>query len=137
MVQRAPAQDDVAGERRRDPVGLTRLCVHRDGDVQCPNADYSKRFVAYKTIVDTRACSTCTGTANGACGATWGAVANTGQCGASPFNTYATGSCGAQYGIGAVIGAAIAPTNLACAQDGGAPEGDASLTDAVTFCCNK
>jgi len=42
-----------------------RLCVHRDGEHDCPGAGYNARFVAYRTLDDSRDCGTCTGDPEG------------------------------------------------------------------------
>ncbi len=61
---------------------FNRVCIHQDGDVACPAvAEYQKRFVTYRNLDDTRACSACTGTAAAAgCTMAWVAVGNTLQC---------------------------------------------------------
>lgn len=116
----------------------TRLCVHRTGDVPCASADYAERFVAYQGLDDTRACSPCQGTATGgACGGSWGFGGCAGT-GAPPPANYPTNSCSSvSYPQTGVNGGAMAPTGMVCNQDGGAPQGSATPSGPVTFCCNQ
>lgn len=118
---------------------FTRLCIHQDGDIACPSADYAQRFVASKSFTDTRACSACMGTVSGGtCGTTWGIDGNSAQCQANAPDGSVTGvTCSAGLSIGTIIGGSIGPAGLDCLQDGGAPSGSAAATDPVTFCCNK
>jgi hypothetical protein len=37
-----------------------RLCIHKEGEFSCPSEDYSVKFVAYKKVDDSRACTACT-----------------------------------------------------------------------------
>ena len=119
---------------------FSRVCIHKAGDLQCPSADYAKRFVAYRTVVEGRSCEPCSGaTANGACGMTWGLSGTMVQCSVqAPPTTNAANACVTNPGIGALVNAgAMAPSGITCAQDGGTPKGSPTSTDPVTFCCNK
>lgn len=114
---------------------FTRLCIHQDGDSPCPIAEYSKRFVAYRNLDDTRGCSPCSGTPTGGmCGNKWDVAGTIVQC-----NAVATHSVGDCVSIGTLgyVHAEISPTNQTCALDGGAPTGAAKASNPVTFCCNN
>lgn len=116
---------------------FTKLCIHKDGDVACPTADYAARFVAYRETSDTRSCSPCEGkVTGGTCGISWGTSAGVVQCAATPPTGFTTESCGGgPYSAGTVVGGAIGPSGLACARTGGAPQGAATPTNPITFCC--
>lgn len=117
---------------------FTKLCIHRDGDVACPNSDYPAKVVAFRGTNDSRSCSPCVGKVSaGSCGTAWGTSAGIVQCAATPPNTYTTESCaaGGPYAAGTVVGGAIGPTGLECAPTGGAPQGAATPANPITFCC--
>jgi hypothetical protein len=118
-----------------------RVCIHQAGDVPCPNEDYGQRFVAYKSIDDTRSCSACPTTTptGGACGTSWGNRASTTQCtNFPPPSDKTAGTCYSYPGIGTVVDiGAMAPSAGTCTPTGGQPSGAASSADPVTYCCNS
>jgi hypothetical protein len=124
---------------------FTRLCIHKDGDVLCPSADYSVRLLTYKSIDDQRGCaSTCAGTPTGAgtCGTGWGfdtAGSKTCTTDAPPTGNTAAVTCGAVPSAKSVINPkGLAPTGITCTPSAGSsPNGAATSIDPVTFCCNK
>lgn len=118
----------------------TRLCIHQDGDIACPSADYSKRFVAYKNVMDTRDCSPCSGTTTGgSCGSKWGTSNTVQNCNNSLPSSFFTNGCDSNsfHNSGIAVGGPIDPKGINCDPDGGAPQGEAKSANPVTFCCNK
>lgn len=121
---------------------FTRVCIYKDGDVACPSEDYSERFVAHRTIADTRACADCEGTpTGGTCGTKWGFGGSAPAiCHALPSGptTYDTGAC-VPGGKGKRLDVrAMAPTGVSCTDImGGTPTGTLESADPVTFCCTK
>jgi hypothetical protein len=134
----ACAADSVCVATPVPDAPFTRLCIHQDGDVSCPSADYAQRFVSYKSISDSRSCTACVGTVAdaGLCGTSVGVASAPATCmttapSGDPLNTCVLGA------EGAGAGGNIAPTGLNCLRDGGAPSGSVTATAPVTFCCNK
>lgn len=110
-----------------------RLCIHKDGDVACPSEDYAARFLAYRGVVDERSCTPCTGKARGTCG-TSPKVSSSDIC--------MTGNVDAQVGACQTAGqflniAGMGVASAACEAQGGAPAGQATDKDPITFCCNR
>jgi hypothetical protein len=119
-----------------------RLCIHKEGEHACPAADYAVRFVAYKTIDDTRACTACTATpTGGACGAKWGQRFKQQDCsGMTLFpNDKDANACIDGYADGILIDIrGMGPTTGGdCGASGGTASGTASSIEPVTFCCNQ
>ena len=122
------------------PSPFTRVCIHKDGDQPCPSADFSKRFVAFKSLTDTRTCTACSGaTAGGACGTAWGFTNTAAQCGVVvPPTTHQAGACVSNPGVGAHVNiGAMAPSGITCSPTGGTPTGTVVESEAVTFCCDR
>ncbi len=110
-----------------------RLCIHKDGDVACPSEDYAARFLAYRGVVDERSCTPCTGKARGTCG-TSPKVSSSDIC--------ASGNVDAQVGACQTAGsflniAGMGVVSAACEAQGGAPAGQVTDKDPITFCCNR
>jgi hypothetical protein len=118
---------------------FTRMCIHQGGDVPCPSADYSKRFVTYRTLADARDCTACTGKASGGtCATAWGTVGNQSQCNiVTTLGNTAGSTCVANVASTTYVKAGFGVTGSTCTPTGGAPQGAATLQDAVTFCCNN
>ena len=120
---------------------FTRVCIHKEGEVACPSADYAHRFVAYKKLVDERGCAACEGTpTGGTCGTKWGRGTNVLSCDvAIAPTTYDANACITNPGNNALIDIrAMAPTSISCnLTAGGAPTGQAASEEPVTFCCSK
>lgn len=119
---------------------FARLCIHKDGDEACPSLDYTKRFVAFKNVDDTRSCTACTATpTGGGCGTTYGTRNNATLCVAAPPTDKTVGTCYAHPGMGkAVDVGAMGPTPPTCANpSGGTPTGTVKFKEPVTFCCNQ
>jgi hypothetical protein len=118
-----------------------RICIHHDGDVDCPTADYAARFVSYRGIDDGRACSPCIGKVTGTFAPCIGNWFETIACGAGAGNAASqTGQCEtpADPTSANLDFARMAPSALPCTQvDGGVPTGEARLADPVTFCCAR
>ena len=112
---------------------FTRLCIHKSGDELCPSADYAARFTVFATVSDTRACA-CSGTPDyESCGTTVTFYSGTGCTGTS--NSSTTGVCG---GYASVAIDSLGPFTKECTKlvkTGVA--GDVTLTEPMTFCCNK
>jgi len=123
------------------PGSASGVCIYQSGDVACPSGNYSQRFVASASIVDTRGC-TC-GCATPACPADGyiegftsincsGPVAATFNASTAcmPLDT-ANGSVSFKYvpSHGAWTGT--------CAVSGAGPAGGVSVdqSHATTFCC--
>jgi hypothetical protein len=114
-----------------------RICIHKEGEHSCPSEDFASRFVAYRSIDDARACGECEGTAaGGGCG---GSVSHsTSNTCAGTGTSFQYNTCVSATAMGVYIDVSkMAPTGVTCTTTGGAPEGAASSTDAVTFCCNR
>ena len=114
---------------------LDQICIYFEGDVACPDGEYSARTVAHGGFSDDRACSECTcGDPTGTCDGT--AFLTDFDCGAGSvfLGSVDVGACGvasgppshAQY---------VAEVDAECSASGGDPEGEATATDPVTFCC--
>jgi hypothetical protein len=116
------------------------LCIHRDGDVSCPEVDYTKKTLVYRSIADTRGCSACqcdppTG---GTCPATVQTYPFQDTCsGGGSQILPADGSCASTFKnvSSAVIHTTGAPTGASCTHTGGAPTGAAAVAQPVTVCC--
>jgi hypothetical protein len=119
---------------------FTRLCIHRDGEHQCPSADYSVKVLAKKALTDTRACTDCTNptTAGGSCGAKWGIASQAACSGAIP-TTYDSGKSCTNYTPGVYVDVrGMAPVGITCTSaTGGKPTGEATSTGDITFCCDR
>lgn len=120
---------------------FTRLCIHKDGDVPCPSADYADKFVAFKSIDDKRTCTAC-GTptpTGGACGTAWGVSGSDLACATQAAPSDKTiGTCYSYPGIGTHVNiGAAAPSAGTCTPTGGQATETATLTAPVTFCCNR
>jgi hypothetical protein len=116
-----------------------RVCIHKDGNVSCPSADYAQRFVAHKNVDDTRACTACSATpTGGSCGAQWGTSANQMQCASQvPFNRTVL-TCYPYLGPGTHVNiGAMGPSAPTCTPSGGVATGVATSIEPVTFCCNR
>lgn len=131
--------DCVAAPFPEQPYG--RLCIHKDGEVACPSLDYATRFVSYKKLEDTRACTTCTATPAGAgCGSKWGNRFKIQDCGNAlpPANDKDAEGCYAYNGPGTIVDiVSMKPGDATCTATGGAASGTASSAEPVTFCCNN
>jgi hypothetical protein len=120
-------------------------CVTREGTHDCPDGPYSDRHVFFGDVEDTRDCSpcacdrdcdytvelfpdadtTCTGTASATLSIE------------SPNESEEASSCQvAPVGAGGTLRAAFTVTGGGtCAASGGEPEGNATGSDPITFCC--
>jgi hypothetical protein len=117
---------------------FTRICIHQDGDAPCPSADYSQRFVAYRDFDDTRSCSACAGTApTGTCSTGWASFSSSSACNVAVTFPYTAGSSCVLLSTANWVGSNFGFTGTTCAADGGAPQGDVTATNPVTFCCNN
>ena len=130
--------DCVAAPVPDQPYG--KICIHKEGEVPCPSADYANRFVAYKNVDDKRVCSACSGTANaGTCGSgKWsirGAVGDCDVVNLSPdkdINTCYSSADGSEV----IDVSNLGPSSGTCTTTAGTPSGIATAIDPVTFCCN-
>jgi hypothetical protein len=117
-------------------------CVSRDGDVTCSGA-YTVKHVFYRSFVDNRTCAPC------ACDAPTGSTCT------ATINVFEDGACktpllSAQidatetacypiFPVGSALGSKSVDTPVyapgACQASGGDTMGEATPTDATTFCC--
>lgn len=129
--------DCVAAPVPDQPYG--KVCIHKDGEVPCPSADYANRFVAYKNVDDKRTCSACSGTASaGSCGTKWSIRADLMACNTvnlSPDKSLDTCYSSAD-GSEVIDTNTMQPSSGTCTTTAGTPSGIASSIDPVTFCCN-
>ena len=112
-----------------------QICIYFEGDVACPGDVYTERTVAHEGIADDRGCSECTcGDPTGTCEGQ--AFLTDFDCGAGAvfLGNVNAGGCGVASGppSHAQYSAEI---DAECAPSGGDPEGEATPTDTVTFCC--
>jgi hypothetical protein len=119
-----------------------RLCIHKEGEVLCPSEDYKARFVSYKKLEDTRACTACTANPAGAgCGTgKWYERLKIQDCGSALAVGTANDAegCYAYNGPGTIVDiTGWKPGAATCTAQGGAATGTASLVEPVTFCCNE
>jgi hypothetical protein len=118
----------------------TRLCIHHEGDVSCPSADYAVKVLAFKKFDDTRACSECPDgvPTGGACGNNFGQTVAEAQCLLSSPSDKTLNTC-YPYSAGILVNtSAMGPSAGTCpAQAGGQPTGTAASLEPVTFCCNR
>jgi hypothetical protein len=113
-----------------------RLCIHHDGEVDCPSADYAVRHVVYLDRTDTRACSTCSGDAGTTCGSTFELSGTCDEAGISE----PTGVCNPAAGTGNVLRlSGLGPTTppTCAAFEESTPLGEAHSLHPVTFCCDR
>ena len=113
-------------------------CIWMQGDVACPEGDYTERSVYYTDFSDTRGCGTCgCGDAEGTCEGNVRTFQD--QTCTSPVNTFtADGVCrqGGALGVGSAEWEWADDDVIAsCDPVGGAPEGLAAPTGPYTFCC--
>jgi hypothetical protein len=127
--------DCVATPLPLDPP-FTRLCIHKDGDIDCPSADYSARVVMHRKIDDTRACPACTGKLTGTCAQSYNFFVDA-PAACNTAGTGVVGSCYPSSSIRAFIAPSTTPTSTACSATPSMPTGEVRATDPVTFCCNK
>lgn len=119
------------------PQPFTRVCIHQDGDTSCPSADYSKRFIAYRDLVDTRSCTACAGTSvGGSCGTGWASLGGPSGCNVVSTYPYSAGTSCVALGTTSWIATNFLYAGTTCAADGGAPQGGVASKNPVTFCCN-
>lgn len=116
------------------------VCIHHDGDVDCPAGAFTARHVFFTAIADTRQCTACTcGQPTGAtCAAQISVYSTPTGCTTTPVAQVAAGDCVNLTGNPQVATrkATIAPpTGGSCAASGGAPTGAATGTGATTYCC--
>ncbi|HET6582491.1 MAG TPA: hypothetical protein VFG69_03565 [Nannocystaceae bacterium] len=123
------------------PAGFAdRWCVTADGEQACPAGDYAVPFLLYRSATDSRDCSGCSCTLDGApvCPGSltvyqdWfcalfstGSVAIDGACHPAPSpddNTW-----GVEYDGG--------PPTYGCTSSGSAPLGEVAPADPLTVCC--
>lgn len=117
-----------------------KVCIHKDGELPCPSADYANRFVAYKKVDDTRTCSACSGSVNagGSCGTKWSIRSNLGQCDIpnltpdKDLGTCYSSADGSEF----IDTNTMQPGSGTCTTTAGTPSGVASSVEPVTFCCN-
>lgn len=128
----------VAAPVPEQPYGT--VCIHKDGQVPCPNNDYGKRFVAFKNVDDARTCSACTGTASaGTCGTKWSIRGNLAQCDIANLNpdknldTCYSSVDGSEY----IDTNSAQPQPSTCTTTAGTPTGSVKSIDPVTFCCKQ
>lgn len=118
------------------------LCIHHDGELDCPAGPFTNKHVFYTGVTDTRGCTAC------GCGAPTGAtcaatiqVFSTGPatCTGIPVASFTAGSCANLLGNPAVASrratVTTAPTGGQCGPTGGAPTGTAVGSGATTYCC--
>jgi hypothetical protein len=114
--------------------GFTRLCIHKAGEASCPSHDYAVRFVAHRAIDDTRDC-TCTGTVTGTCGTSFN-FSNNSNC-ITGGTTVALDECVAIPTSQLIDLKGLGPKDVTCTANASPPTGTVTLTEPVTFCCNK
>lgn len=124
--------------------GFTQ-CLVRDGDRECPAADYTVKHVFYAGVLDTRECSPCAcSTPVGSTCSAIISVFNDGSC--SPAALVVAGSADAvsptchdvtPSGQALLSKLATAPVYApgACQVSGGEPMGQALPEDPTTYCC--
>jgi hypothetical protein len=143
LTLRAVSKSDQGCAPAPDP-GFTQ-CLVRDGDRECPAADYTDKHVFYGGLADTRDCSPC------ACSAPTGSTCS------SVISAFKDGSCSPGALVVAASADAINPTCLdvtpsgqalssklatapvyapgICQVSGGEPTGQAIPADPTTCCC--
>lgn len=119
-----------------------RLCIHKEGEHDCPSADYSEKSVVYKGVDEARSCTPCTEgvPSGGVCGTQWGLNSSQLACSSmAPQTLYQAGTCQTYPGAGRLVDINnMAPSAGTCpAPGGGAPAGDVKSSGPVTFCCAK
>ncbi len=131
-----PGRPDCRNAPVAPSAPFDRFCIHRDGEVDCPSADYAQRFVAYSDKADTRACTPCSGDAGAACGTDF---VQGSTCDAGGTTDPADGTCLASGAAQSVLAlSTLGPQPRPCsAFQESAPVGEAHSSSPVTFCCNR
>lgn len=112
------------------PPAFTRLCIHHDGDVPCPEADYVARAVVTR-VVDTRGCSACTSKLVGDC--RLGVERFTAAaCGGAPQTLPLDGVC-----VNVAAMKSIRYASEPRCESTSTPTGGLEARDPVTFCCSR
>jgi hypothetical protein len=112
----------------------------RDGDHPCPGS-YVDKTLVYTGVSDTRACDACTcgAVANPSCAGQIAVFSNAGCQGGPLASVVANGSDCDAPGRGAVNNGSymlmVQGNGTACSPSGGAPQGEATPTGAITVCC--
>lgn len=119
---------------------FTRLCIHKDGDVDCPSEDYAVKILGYKDVTDDRACTACAGIAAGGVCATVFGWSNDIAC-AAPAGTQRGTGTSASANCYTTEGSRLTlytPTGMSCnVSANSTPTGAVTPKDPVTFCCAK
>jgi hypothetical protein len=142
-VSVVPARADCQGASVcvRSPSAPFRggLCIEQAGDVACPAADYTTKYLYYGGIEDTRSCSGCT------CGAVTGATCS----GTLTQYTSTDGGCQTAQTIydlpqscsplqqPADLMLSLTPSNGACKPSPVSAMGAAIPSKPLTFCCTQ
>ncbi|MDI1428202.1 hypothetical protein [Polyangium sorediatum] len=118
-------------------------CVAAEGDVVCPTTGYSERHLFYRNKVDTRTCAACScGPVEGSSCTATATVFKDDACGVFLLGTSISseeGACVDMSPEDRALGSKRVTDFMydpgACAASGGGPEGTATPTGPVTFCC--
>ncbi len=116
--------------------GNTLQCIYVEGDVPCPEGDFTQRTVVYQDYADNRSCSPCGCEGAYACEGEVEVVTNSQGCGA-PGTALPIGAC--SDSPAPVYGAGLADTDELptpiCETSGGEIIGAVEGTAPITACC--
>ncbi len=113
------------------------MCIFSDGDVPCPDGEYSQRSLAYRELLDERSCGACEcQTTPGACSGQM-IVNDDNACqDSSPTPFAADGSCQSVSVNGAFsISFQASGGETSCAASTSPASGEVSRIDPFTICC--
>jgi hypothetical protein len=121
--------------------GFEKVCIYRTGEEPCP-ADYPDQTILYNDLSDTRACSPCSCTPNGAhCTGSITAFQTmdcTGPSAAAKVNDSTTVDdplCVPFNWVSVKYNSSSVTASGSCDASGGALEGEVTTAGATTVCC--
>jgi hypothetical protein len=131
---------DDAGRQCLPPVPAgfdDDLCIFANGDLPCPEGDYSEKSVWFSSVDDTRSCGQCIcgDPPDATCSGAFEMFAAA-DCSGEPTQTHPAdvGCAGAVQGVSTLRFAYDGPTTCALTQ-APAPQGTVAPAGAITYCC--
>jgi hypothetical protein len=113
-----------------------QYCIWREGEVDCPNAQFADKHVYYEELSDTRACSACSCSGPN-CSYKWSVFDDSDTSCATPVLELASAGQCVQVNPASDklrVGAAISGDGK-CTPSGGVSQGEVKASKPVTVCC--
>ncbi len=120
------------------PAGFEqKWCLYRDGDAECPSADYPNKTVFWSNVDDTRACTDCScGVATNSCEDAELLVFGEADCAGEPLAVLPSADGCVDVAMGQSVVGDFGSEAACPVTEAPEPEGSIAPSGPFTFCCS-